>query len=51
MRFRLICDVCCYTSLYLLPTIVVGAAAGGGGWVYLLWFRGRLGLSWARRGA
>jgi hypothetical protein len=37
-----------FTSFYLLPTCVIGWY-GNGGWVYVLWLKGRVGCYWVRK--
>lgn len=48
MKFRSIFDwIGGLSSIYLLPTIAFGVSSRGG-WCYLLWLHGRLGLFWTR---
>ena len=46
MHVKAIFDWPKFASWYLLPTLVVGG--GKGGWCYLLWLHGRIGLMWYR---
>lgn len=44
-----ICDWNNFTNIAITPAVMYGKWDRGiarGGWVYLLWFQGRLGLKW-----
>lgn len=46
-KLNLIYDWPSFTSWALLPTIMFGRhSIGNGGWAYLLWGKGRIGLWW-----
>lgn len=47
MKVSPIADWGGFSSTCILPTVMVGTWARGG-WIYLYWLQGRLGLRWSR---
>lgn len=48
MKVRLLHDWGGFYSTCLIPTVMIGIKSYGG-WAYLYWLQGRIGICWSRR--